>query len=281
MIDFNGVRARHPLVDVVARYVELRKRGSEYEGLCPFHNDGSPSLKIYRGRDGFEHYRCFSCGAGSEGGDVIDFLVAIENILPAEAVRRLDGEELPMPSTRPARALPPDEAEDWEPIVPVPRDAPLYDPAHTYNPKQAAMKCYKPTLTVPYYRADGEQVGHIVRMEFADGAKICPVITYCIGPGGVHRWCAKRPKPPYPLVGVERLALNPTKAVLVVEGEKKRMLAEQAMPAFCVVSLLGGAEAVKVNDLTPLVGRNVTLWPDADAPGQRAMHEVGKRLEGL
>lgn len=285
MIDFNTIRARYPLTDVAARYVDLSRKGGEYVALCPFHNDKNPSLAIYRGRDGIERYRCFSCGAGSEGGDVIDFLCAIENIDPAEAVKRLDGEQLPMPNTRAPRQLPSDEADCWEPIIPVPADAPPYNPGRTFNPKRPTMEDgsvryvnYKPTLAVEYRNADNELVGHIVRLEFADGQKICPVITYCVGPGGERRWCAKRLPPPYPLVGVEQLALRPKAAVMVVEGEKKRAAAAAAMPAFVIVSLLGGAECVKLNDLSPLVGRNVTLWPDADAPGRRAMRDVGERL---
>jgi hypothetical protein len=242
-------------------------------------------MTIYRGRDGFGRYRCFSCGAGSEGGDVIDFIAAVENVDAAEAVRKLDGEELPMPSTRLPRELPPDETSCWEPIVPVPDDAPPYDPARTFNPKRPTMDDgsvrwvrYQPALTVAWRRPDGALIGHIVRLEFADGEKICPVITYCVGPGGEKRWCAKRPKPPYPLVGSELLEQHPQKSVLLVEGEKKRAIAEANMPQFVVVSLLGGAEAVKVNDLRPLKGRRVVLWPDADAPGRRAMREVGEYL---
>jgi len=277
-IDFHAVRSRHSLVETVARYTELKRKGSEYVGLCLFHNDSSPSMTIYRGRDGIERYRCFACGAGADGGDVIDFIQAVENVEPAEAVRRLEGEELPMPATRPPRELPPDESDCWEPIVPVPDDAPAYDPATTYNPKRGKTVRYDPTLTVPYCRPDGGRVGYIVRLEFRDGEKICPVITFCMGPGGERRWCAKRPKPPYPLVGCELLALRPDAPVLLVEGEKKRLAAEREMPPFVVLSLLGGAEAVKVNDLSPLSGRNVTLWPDADPPGRRAMKQVGEAL---
>ena len=277
-IDFNAIRNRHSLVETVARYTELKRKGNEYVGLCLFHNDSNPSMTIYKGRDGVERYRCFSCGAGSEGGDIIDLICAVENVDKVEAVRRLEGEELPMPSSRPLRELAPDESDCWEPIVPVPDDAPMYDPAITFNPKRAKTVHYKPTLIVPYCREDGSRIGYIVRLEFGDGEKICPVITYCAGPGGEHRWCAKRPKPPYPLVGVELLAQRPDAPVLLVEGEKKRLAAEGAMPPFVVLSLLGGAEAVKVNDLTPLKDRNVTLWPDADVPGRRAMRQVGEAI---
>ena len=140
------------------------------------------------------------------------------------------------------------------------------------------MVKYTPTLSVPYARADGGMIGHIVRLEFEDGKKICPVITYCAGPNGDRRWCAKRPKPPYPLVGAEQLALRPDAAVMLVEGEKKRLAGESIMPGFVWLSLLGGAEAVAVNDLKPLAARYVTLWPDADPVGRKAMRLVGEAL---
>lgn len=280
--DFAGVRERHSLLEVAARYCDLTKKGSEYVALCQFHADKDPSMTIFRGRDGIQRFRCFACGAG---GDVIDFICEVENVDPVEAVRRLDGEELPMPATRVLRELPPDESDVWEPIVPVPDDAPPYDPAHTFNPKRPTMDDgsvrfvrYKPALSVPWRRNDGALVGHVVRLEFADGEKICPVITYCVGPGGERRWCAKRPKPPYPLVGAELLAQRPQAPVIIVEGEKKRLAAEAILPQFVIVSLLGGAEAVSANDLSPLKDRIVTLWPDADAPGRRAMRQVGEAL---
>lgn len=278
-IDFDGIRARHPLVDVAARYMDLRKQGREYKGLCPFHNDKSPSFSIYRGRDGVERFICFSCGAGANGGDVVDFVASIENIDVAEAVRRIDGDEMPMPDTRIKRDLPPDESDCWEPIVPVPENAQPYDPARTWNPKSAKWVRYRPALQVEYRRPDGGLVGHVVRLELPNGDKICPVITYCAGPDGERRWCAKRPKPPYPLVGCEELAKRPKAAVLVVEGEKKRKVAAEHLEKFVVVSLLGGAEAVKVNDLSVLKNRDVYLWPDADAPGRRAMRQVGEAIK--
>lgn len=277
MIDFNAVRARHSLVEVAARYTELRKQGNEYVGRCLFHNDSDPSMTIFRGRDGVQRYRCFACGAT---GDVLDFLCEIESIDKVEAVKRLDGEQLPAPNLRPPRELPPDESECWEPVLPVPDDAPAYEPARTFNPKRGREVSYaRATLITPYRDAQDRLLGHIVRLEFEDGKKLCPVVTYCIGPGGVRRWCAKRMRPPYPLVGVEELAKRQTASVLVVEGEKKREAARKALPGFVVVSLLGGAEAVAKNDLRPLAGRQVTLWPDADVVGRRAMREVGAALE--
>jgi hypothetical protein len=275
--DFDAIRAQYPLRDIAARYTDLKRQGREYVGCCIFHRDSDPSLTIYKGRDGHERWRCFPCG---EGGDVIDFIARAENVDASEAIRRLQGDQMPMPNTRPPRELPPDESDCWEPILPVPDDAPGYDARRTFNPKKGAFVNYaRATLITRYCNERGEHLGHIVRLEFDDGRKLCPVITYCAGPNGARRWCAKRMKAPYPLVGVEGLRERPDAAVMLVEGEKKREAGAQALPGFVWVSLLGGAEAVSRNDLRPLLTRNVTLWPDADVVGRRAMHEVGKWIE--
>jgi DNA primase len=80
------IRQRVALPDVVMRKVRLVKRGREYSGLCPFHNEKSPSFTVNEDK-GFFH--CFGCGAH---GDVIGFVMRIENLGFPEAVERLAGE---------------------------------------------------------------------------------------------------------------------------------------------------------------------------------------------
>jgi hypothetical protein len=279
MIDFQSVRSAHPLLDVVARYVpSLKKSGTEYVGLCPFHNDSSPSLTIYRGRDGFGRYRCFACGAGSEGGDVIDFVAAIENVEPAEAVRRLRGNAIPAPGAFTPVELPPDESDAWECLLPVPPDAPPYDPARTYNPRRAKTVRYQPSRKDAVLSASGELLGYVVRLDFADGGKICPVITYCEGPGGRRVWAAKRFPRPTPLVGLDALAARPKDSVLVVSGEKCRAIADETFKSFVAVTWIGGDPGVEYADLSPLRGRRLVLWPDADASGINAMRRLAELL---
>ena len=75
--------ARCDIYDVVSRYVQLKKKGANYFGLCPFHNEKSPSFSVSREK---QIYHCFGCGAG---GGVISFVMNIENMTFIEAVRRL------------------------------------------------------------------------------------------------------------------------------------------------------------------------------------------------
>lgn len=86
------VRSRNDIVDVISTYVKLQKKGSSYFGLCPFHNERSPSFSVSRQK---QMYYCFGCGAG---GNVFTFLMEYENYSFVEAMRYLAeraGIELP------------------------------------------------------------------------------------------------------------------------------------------------------------------------------------------
>ena len=86
------VRMKNDIVDVISGYVKLQKKGSSYFGLCPFHNEKSPSFSVSRQK---QMYYCFGCGAG---GNVFTFLMEYENYTFIEAVQFLaerSGVELP------------------------------------------------------------------------------------------------------------------------------------------------------------------------------------------
>ena len=86
------IRIKNDIVDVISNYVRLQKKGSSYFGLCPFHNEKSPSFSVSRDK---QMYYCFGCGAG---GNVFTFLMEYENYSFVEAVQYLAdraGVELP------------------------------------------------------------------------------------------------------------------------------------------------------------------------------------------
>lgn len=80
------IRARIGLGDVIARHVPLKRAGRELSGLCPFHNEKTPSFTVSEEK-GFFH--CFGCGAH---GDVIGFVMRQEGLSFPEAIERLAGE---------------------------------------------------------------------------------------------------------------------------------------------------------------------------------------------
>ena len=77
------IRTRNDIVDVISGYVRLQKKGSSYFGLCPFHNEKSPSFSVSRQK---QMYYCFGCGAG---GNVFTFLMQYENFSFVEALKFL------------------------------------------------------------------------------------------------------------------------------------------------------------------------------------------------
>lgn len=86
------VRTKNDIVDVVSQYVKLTRKGSSYFGLCPFHNEKTPSFSVTPAK---QMYYCFGCGAG---GNVFNFVMEYENYTFGEALSYLAqraGVELP------------------------------------------------------------------------------------------------------------------------------------------------------------------------------------------
>ncbi|HCC06669.1 MAG TPA: DNA primase [Clostridiales bacterium] len=77
------VRSSNDVVDIVGEYVRLIQKGNSYSGLCPFHNEKTSSFYVNRDK---QIYHCFGCGAG---GNVVSFIMQIENLSFVEAIKYL------------------------------------------------------------------------------------------------------------------------------------------------------------------------------------------------
>lgn len=80
-LDAADVKARSSLAEIIGRDVDLTKSGNRYRGLCPFHQERTPSFVVYEERD---NYHCFGCGAH---GDVYTWVMERENLSFPEAVK--------------------------------------------------------------------------------------------------------------------------------------------------------------------------------------------------
>lgn len=97
------IKSRNDIVDVISSYVNLKRAGSNFQGLCPFHSEKTPSFTVFPATQG---YYCFGCGAG---GDVITFVRQSENLeyIPAlEFLARRRGHNHPGGSDAPGRFRP-------------------------------------------------------------------------------------------------------------------------------------------------------------------------------
>ena len=83
----DDIRMRLPLADYIGRSVRLVRKGREYSGLCPFHNEKTPSFTVNEEK-GF--YHCFGCGAH---GDLIKYVMETESLSFPESVEKLAGEK--------------------------------------------------------------------------------------------------------------------------------------------------------------------------------------------
>ena len=77
------VKSRCDIVDVISDYIKVQNSGANYKGLCPFHGEKTPSFYINSQK---QIYKCFGCG---EGGDVINFVMKMENLEFMDAVKLL------------------------------------------------------------------------------------------------------------------------------------------------------------------------------------------------
>jgi DNA primase len=122
------LRARADIVQVVSSYVALKKNGHRYVGLCPFHNEKTPSFNVDAQK---QVYYCFGCKAG---GSVIQFVMDVERLEFAEAVKHL--------------------AEQFHMPLPEMRDDPEYEKRRSlkeriYLANQAAARLYHQALWEP------------------------------------------------------------------------------------------------------------------------------------
>ena len=79
----NEVRNKLDIVDVISEYIPLTKKGKNFFGVCPFHDDNNPSMSVSRE---LQIFRCFSCGAG---GNVFTFVKDYENLTFKETLEKL------------------------------------------------------------------------------------------------------------------------------------------------------------------------------------------------
>ena len=79
----NEIRSRNDIVDIISQYVVLKRKGRNYFGLCPFHNEKSPSFSVSPDK---QIFKCFGCNVG---GDVFKFIMKVENISFFESVQYL------------------------------------------------------------------------------------------------------------------------------------------------------------------------------------------------
>ena len=209
---------------------------------------------------------------GPAGADLVSLYAAIHGIGQAEAARQLGGNGDATVSRRGNGGNGRNPSAQNHPETPststeLRLTAP---PAGTQPPDFGDA-----VATWPYLDAVGAVVWYLSRHNMASGKKRFVPYSWADGYG----WVNKHQPAPRGLFGLDLLAARPDAPVMVVEGEGKCLAARQITgKVYVVVAWPGGAQSHGKADFSPLAGRAVLLWPDADTPGVEAMAAIGQRL---
>ena len=255
-----------------------RREGREYK---------TASLQGGRGRSlsvNMDTGRWADFALGDKGGDLISLFAAIQGVTQGAAARTLAEDE--NYTLRPEGYTPPPPKPAGSPEVGPP---PSMDVVEAFN--FVHHRHGTPARTWTYLDETGAPLMVVARYDTKDGKEVLPWTWHLKD----ARWVARALPAPRPLYGLELLPDHPEAPVLLVEGEKACLAARGFKSPYVVMAWPGGGKAVSKIDWTPLAGRSVLLWPDADRkvdetgaslayedqPGARAMQRAGEALLAL
>jgi putative DNA primase/helicase len=206
-----------------------------------------------------------------KGGDLIALLAAIKQCSQLEAAKEI-AETLGIQTDHPPAAAPKSKRQAWTQVVPAPANVAPPTMRH-FNYGEAAGRWH-------YQDAEGRTIGWIGRFTKSEGGKeVMPMTWGRNVETQEEKWCWLSFPKPRPLYGLPLVAEKPDVRVFIVEGEK----CADALRQFGALTVTwpGGGKAVKHADWTPIKGRKVTIWPDADEPGHKAAQEIAQTLHAL
>jgi predicted P-loop ATPase len=259
-LDFDGL-ARQLLASAETHLASWlpagRKRGNSWVA-GDLSGAAGQSLKVNLATGAWSDF-----ATGDHGSDLVSLYAAIYELPMGDAYRQLGGETKPQHRVNGhARAVPPPESARRV-VTPVPADFAECLCVHT--------RYGKPSARWTYRNAHGEVLGYVARYDPQGERKQIIPWTWDGERWGMGQWPAPRP-----LYGLQEIAERSGAAVLVVEGEKGAEAARRFAGPYVVVTWPAGAMAADKADWTPLAGRKVLLWPDADEPGRKAMERVAQ-----
>jgi len=158
---------------------------------------------------------------------------------------------------------------------------PAPENAERVLPALARLGKRKPDSHWLYQTADYLRAFYIVRWDEPDGSKTIRPVSWWRSAQG-EGWRIKAWPNARPLYNLPRIVMRPTASILLCEGEKAADAVERLFGRNVVTTTSsGGAGAVARTDWSPLKGRKVWIWPDADAPGLKYADDVAQRLSEL
>jgi hypothetical protein len=267
--DVAAIKAANPIAKVIGSRIQLKTNGNELESICPFHTEKTASFTAVPAK-GFAH--CFGCGWH---GDQIDFVMDFHGVDFAAACDILGGNRA-APASRPTLQQLPQSVDYYADLKPAPMSAaPVVAAGQSlrlWNAKRGKWQTVTPDLVHPYHGAG--LIGYVLRLQISPTKKWTPQIRFAKLKDGTTGWAIWPFESPRPLYGLDRLIKRPDAPVILPEGEKCSDAADRLLPEYVSLSWPGGGKSIKRVDLSPLAGRDVTIWPDAHAEGEATAMEL-------
>jgi len=275
--DVKQLKQAVSLADLIGQVVELKKRGTEYKGLCPFHDEKTPSFAIFTGNDGNDRYNCHGCGAK---GDHLQFLQDYYQLDFNDAVNRLaEGSLLASTTTAKRKTTRQQKPVEWQDAI-APPDQPA--PATLWVCRDDGEWQETPVVKAWAYRdTDNNLISYACRVEFTKpdgttGKDVIPVCWRVHTTTGEAKWKQGALPAPRILYGAELLNASPNANIVLCEGEKatdaaRRILAGK--PIICM-TWAGGCKAVSKADWSLLANRKIVGWPDCDSQTDKRTGEL-------
>lgn len=246
------------IVEVISRYVSLKKDGIHFVASCPFHSESTSSFKVTPSK---RMFKCFGCG---KGGDVIDFLINWGKSFP-EAMKELQD---PNNTSATAYAGAVTQSTEkpilWKAIEP---RAPFKDPDTNH------YKLGRPNKIWYYRNANGHPLSLVCRFDLPNGSKEVLPFSFCTD-GTRQEWRWKGLEKPRPLYNLHLLTMRENEPVMIGEGEKTADAMHTLFIDYTCTTWIGGVEGVRHADFSILAGRDVLLWPDND---KEKIYKTGPR----
>jgi hypothetical protein len=233
---------------------------------------------------------------GAKGGDLVSLVAYLKSLPRRDAVRWLR-DNIFKKNSRCARAPEPTDTS-FQPDAASPESAstdqlPEGETIAVLPPEEAEhpARMFKrmghrlPDQSWTYRTAEGASCFHVLRWDEPDGSKeirpLCWVRSAKSEGWAFRAWPESRP-----LYNLHKITASPDAFIIVCEGEKaadaaNKLYAHAYTRGAVATTSSGGAGAAEKTDWTPLAGRTVGIWPDADEVGQKYASDVAKRLEDL
>ncbi|MEG0557736.1 MAG: DUF927 domain-containing protein, partial [Comamonas sp.] len=252
--------------------------GKEYTAPNPTRADKhAGSLKINLAKGTWCDF-----ATGDKGGDLIDLVRYLDRGTDVESCNKLAaflGVKASI-STNFAPSTGHAQKSEWVPVLPIPDQA-------MQRVLQKHKQHGKPSKVWIYREASGQALMVLYRFDLdpdenGRSRKVFAPLTWCKhSTNGSLAWRWQGLSEPRPLLRLDDLAKCPTAPVVLCEGEKAADAAAELLPEHVATCWPNGANSWQKADFAALVGRDVLLWPDNDAPGLKCMDALANHLRKL